>query len=74
MHVHAFMHCRLRSMLPGQGPSGYLAQKHGDVSKAIDAFVAQRRYLEAYLPAIEVFSADDGLESYQWLTQTGEYV
>ena len=49
----------------------YLAEKHGNLLRVIDAYAAQQKYLEAYVPAVDAFSAEDNFEAMQWYTRAG---
>jgi hypothetical protein len=49
--------------------SAYLAEKRGNLQHMLDGFSAQRQYAEAYIRAIEPFSADDNFECFHWMVQ-----
>ena len=45
-----------------QVPSGYMAERHGNIQHFLDTFAAQRRYLSGYLVGVQAFSGDDNFE------------
>ena len=60
----------LRSVVISVGPTAYIAERTGNLQQVLDAFAANRQYLDEYYPTVRAFSADDGQESLQWLTTT----
>jgi hypothetical protein len=45
---------------------GYVAEKTGDLQQLLDLFNHQRQYAEAYVSAIEPFSADSNVEDFHF--------
>ena len=48
-----------------------MAEDAGNVEQLLDVFVVKRRYVDDYVRAVEVFSADDSHEQHMWLVQGG---
>ena len=53
---------RLHRSMILQVPSGYMAERHGNIQHFLDTFAAQRRYLSGYLVGVQAFSGDDNFE------------
>ena len=48
-----------------------MAEDAGNVEQLLDVFVVKRHYMDDYVRAVEVFSADDSHEHNIWLVQGG---
>ena len=61
--------CPFAYNMVGQTCVPYIGEKTGNLQLVIDAFVAQRRYMDAFYADIVLFSGDDNFEWVHWVLQ-----